>query len=293
MATDILVPSSFAPVVLPPSDIALPEVMPALPTQTFEKTDLRRHTLKSPLLGGSREIVVYVPAGYDKNPAERYPVLYMQDGQNLFDPETSFVKGKPWALDQAAEIGIKAGKIRPLIIVGIYNAGEKRINEYTPTKDTKRKGGKAHRYLRAIIEDIKPFIDKTYRTMPCAHNTGVGGSSLGGLFSLYAAIEAPQVFGKIAAMSPSAWWDKRVIIRKLEAVLPKPRQSVWLDIGTNEGLSTLEDARKVRDAFKSVGWIEDNDLKYTEAKDAGHDEGAWAARSGPMLEWLFPAETIG
>lgn len=290
MATDIIVPSSIAPLILPPEEVVLPEPVTPQPEPTFLKTDLRRHTLKSPLLGGKREIVVYLPPDYEKNTAERYPVLYMQDGQNLFDPETSFVKGNPWRLDQAAETGIKAEKIKPLIIVGIYNAGDKRIYEYTPTKDPKhRKGGKAKRYLRALLEDVKPFIDKTYRTMPCAHNTGVGGSSLGGLFALYAAMEAPQVFGRVAAMSPSAWWDRRMIVGRVASMLPKPRQTVWLDIGTNEGLSTLEDARKARDAFESAGWIENNDLMYTEAKDAGHDEGAWAARSRPMLEFLFPA----
>jgi predicted alpha/beta superfamily hydrolase len=257
--------------------------------ETLETTDLRRHTLTSKLLVGERDLIVYVPAGYDLETDRRYPVLYMQDGQNLFDPETSYVKGKPWRMDQAAEIAIREGRVEPVIIVGINHAGEKRVDEYTPTKDAKRSGGKAQQYLRALIEEVKPYIDAAYRTMPCPHNTGIGGSSLGGLFSLYAAIECPDIFGKVAAMSPSAWWDKQMIIRKLEDAQPKPRLTIWLDIGTKEGLDTLEDVRSLRDALEARGWILNSDLMYTEAKNAIHDEASWAARVSPMLEFLFPA----
>jgi predicted alpha/beta superfamily hydrolase len=139
------------------------------------------------------------------------------------------------------------------------------------------------------VEEIKPFIDATYRTMPCPHNTGIGGSSLGGLFSLYAGLEYPDVFGKVSAMSPSAWWDKRMIVQRVSDTAPKPRLSIWLDIGTKEGLDTLEDVRQLRDALKSIGWVEGTDLKYTEARNAIHDEAAWATRVPPMLEFLFPS----
>jgi len=259
------------------------------PTDLLEQTDLRRHTITSKRLGGEREIIVYVPAVYDLEPEVRYPVLYMQDGQNLFDPETSYVPGKPWRMDQTAQVLIREGRVEPIIIVGINHAGEKRVDEYTPTKDSKRQGGKAAQYLQALIKDVKPFIDKAYRTMPCAHNTGVGGSSLGGLFSLYAGLEAPEVFGKVCAMSPSAWWDKRVIIKRVLDTEPKPRLSIWLDIGTKEGLDTLEDTRQLRDALEDRCWVEGIDLKYTEARNAIHDEAAWAARVVPMLEFLFPS----
>lgn len=267
----------------------LPNDAPEIAEEVLETTDLRRHTLTSELLGGERELIVYVPAGYDLEPERRYPVLYMQDGQNLFDPETSYVKGKPWRMDQAAEVSIREGRAEPLIIVGINHAGERRVDEYTPTKDAKRKGGKALQYLQALVQDIKPFIDSTYRTLPCAHNTGIGGSSLGGLLALYAGLEFPDIFGKVSAMSPSAWWDKRMIVRKVHDVQPKPRLSIWLDMGTKEGIDVLEDVRKLRDAFESRGWILDGDLKYTEAKNAIHDETSWAARVAPMLEFLFPA----
>ena len=274
------------------TEIITPDMQPLVGTapEVLETTDLRRQTIKSKLLGGERQLIVYVPAGYDLEPERRYPVLYLQDGQNLFDPATAYVPGKHWRVDQTAEVLIREGRVEPLIIVGIYHAGAKRVDEYTPTKDSKRHGGKATQYLRALTEEIKPFIDKTYRTLPCAHNTGIGGSSLGGLFTLYAGLVCPDVFSKLAAMSPSAWWDKRLIVRMFQEAQPKPRLNLWLDIGTREGLDTLEDIRQLRDVFKSRGWIEGTDLKYTEAKDAAHEESAWAERVGPMLEYLFPVK---
>src|SRR5581483_7859932 len=120
--------------------VPTPEV---LETEPREATDLRRHTVESELLGGERELIVFVPEGYDTDIDRRYPVLYMQDGQNLFDPATSYVPGKDWRVDQTAQQLIREGRIQPAIIVGVYHAGEKRVDEYTPTRDSKRNGGKA------------------------------------------------------------------------------------------------------------------------------------------------------
>ena len=270
MATEILVPA-----IQPTEDVR-------------ETTDLRRHTVKSDLLGGERQLIVFVPPGYDAQPDRRYPVLYMQDGQNLFDPTTSYVPGKDWRVDQTAQKLIRDGRIQPVIIVGIYHAGEKRVDDYTPTKDAKRNGGKASKYLQALVEVIKPFIDREYRTHTCAWNTALAGSSLGGLFTLYAGLERPEVFGKLAAMSPSAWWDRRYIVRAVERLPLKSRQSIWLDIGTREGAATVGDTRALRGALVEKGWAENADLHYLEAQGAVHDEAAWADRVGPMLEFLFP-----
>lgn len=271
MATEILVPS--------------PEVIASEPR---EATDLRRHVVTSELLGGERQIIVFVPEGYDEDQSRHYPVLYLQDGQNLFDPTTSYVPGKDWRVDQTVQQLIREGKIQSLIIVGIYHAGEKRVDEYTPTRDSKRNGGKAETYLRALVEVIKPFVDREYRTQGDPWNTGLGGSSLGGLFTLHAGLEHPEVFGKLAAMSPSAWWDRRYIIREVKQLELKPRQSIWLDIGTKEGRDTVGDTRALRDALIDKGWSDNVDLHYLEAEGAVHDEAAWAARVGPMLEFLFP-----
>jgi predicted alpha/beta superfamily hydrolase len=266
-------------------------LVPAIgPNQTEERqaTDLRRHTLTSELLGGERQLIVFVPEGYDADPERRYPVLYMQDGQNLFDPATSYVPGKYWRLDQTAQWLIREGRIEPIIIVGIYHAAEKRVDEYTPTKDAKRNGGKGDKYLKALTEEIKPFIDREYRTHSCPWNTAIGGSSLGGLLTLYAGLEYPQVFGKLAVMSPSAWWDRRFMVRRVDKLSIRPRLSIWLDIGTREGAGTLVDARALRQALEEKGWRQNADLRYFEATGAAHDEAAWADRVAPMLEFLFP-----
>ena len=146
--------------------------------------------------------MVYLPPGYVEDTGRTYPVLYMHDGQNLFDPATAF-GGNEWRLDDTAEELIERGAIEPLIIVGIYNTGEQRIHEYTPTTDPKLGGGKADLYGKMLVEEVKPFIEKTYRTLPGPENTGMGGSSLGGLVTLHLGIQYPQVFGKLAVLSPS------------------------------------------------------------------------------------------
>lgn len=140
----------------------------------------------SRLLRNHRDVIVYLPPDYEANRRKRYPVLYLQDGQNLFDGTTSFTYGQEWRVDETAQSLIKGGEIEPLIIVGIHNAGHERTDEYTPTRDTRRKvGGKAEIYGRMLVEELKPVIDSRYRTLSHASHTGLGGSSLGGLVSLY------------------------------------------------------------------------------------------------------------
>jgi enterochelin esterase-like enzyme len=115
---------------------------------------------------GAHDVLVYLPLGYDSQPQSRYPVLYMQDGQNLFDPETSYIKGNYWHLGETADELTEAGAIEPLILVGIYNAGEKRIDEYTPVVDKRLGGGHADDYGRMIVEELVPFVSAQYRTLP-------------------------------------------------------------------------------------------------------------------------------
>ncbi len=127
------------------------------------------------------------------------------------------------------------GEIEPLILVGIANTGLRRMAEYTPTRDFKMGGGEGRSYGRLLIEELKPWIDRTYRTLPDAKNTGLGGSSLGGLISLYVGFAHPEVFGKLAVMSPSLWWDHRSILNAIEQQATKPDLRIWLDMGTAEG----------------------------------------------------------
>ena len=195
------------------------------------------------------DFIVYLPPMYDAQPDRRYPVLFMQDGQNLFDPETSFIKGNYWRMGETADELILAGQIEPLIIVGIYNTGVRRIDEYTPTEDKRLGGGQADAYGQMLVEELKPFIDHTYRTLPGAENCGMGGSSLGGLVSLYLGLRYTWVFGKLAVMSPSVWWHDRAILKTVAQITRNPDLKIWLDVGTREGKRALPDVRALKRAL--------------------------------------------
>ena len=241
----------------------------------------------SQFLEHERTLIVYLPPGYEARPDVRYPVLYLQDGQNLFDSATAFA-GNEWGADETADELIVASQIEPLIIVGIYNTGEHRIEEYTPSRDPKRGGGDADLYGRMLVEEVKPFVDANYRTLQGPLNTGLGGSSLGGLVTLYLGIKYSEIFGKLAVLSPSVWWDNRAILDLIAELRPKPRLKIWLDMGTCEGGMSLQDTERLRDLLEAKGWVEGDDLQYSEIEGAMHNEAAWATRVGPLLTFLFP-----
>ncbi|KAF0249851.1 MAG: esterase [bacterium] len=242
-------------------------------------------------LANSRDIIVYLPPNYDKNINPHYPVLYLHDGQNIFDGATSFIPGQEWQCDETAQRLALANRIQPIIIVGIYNTGQERINEYTPTVDARYgKGGKATLYGRFLVEELKPFIDKEYRTLTDQNNTALGGSSLGGLVSLFIGLEYPEIFGKLAIISPSVWWDNRTILKDIEKISKKPNIKIWLDIGTNESKESVPDTKLLKDALINKGWQIDKDLKYLVVKGAKHNEQAWASRFDLVLKFLFPVK---
>jgi predicted alpha/beta superfamily hydrolase len=242
----------------------------------------------SRLVEDHHDLLVYLPPMYETEGERRFPVLYMQDGQNLFDPETSFIKGNYWRMGETADALVGAGAIEPLIIVGIYNAGVKRVDEYTPVEDKRLGGGHADAYGRMLVEELKPFIDAHYRTLPGAEHCG--GSSLGGLVSLYLGLRYPMIFCGLAVMSPSVWWRNRAILKTVAALAEKPALRIWLDIGTKESTRAVPDTRALRDALISKGWRLGEDLAYLEAEGGEHTESAWAQRAGPMLQFLFPAQ---
>jgi predicted alpha/beta superfamily hydrolase len=257
-------------------------------TRVVSVTDLRIHAaFRSAFVPLPRDLIVYVPPEYDREPERRYPVMYLQDGQNLFDPATAFIPGKDWRADDTAEELIRRGAIEPLIMVGIYNTKD-RLLEYTPTADARKGGGKADLYGRMLLEEIKPFIDRTYRTLP--DETALGGSSLGGLVTLYLGLEYPEVFRKLAVLSPSVWWDNQYIVKRVAALASKPEMKIWLDMGTREGGMSLQDTEALRDVLLKRGWVEGEDLIYAEVEGAHHEETAWAQRVGPFLKYLFPAK---
>ena len=259
-------------------------------TVNLPEAKLRRHQqFHSAFLEHDRDVLVWLPPGYDEE--RRLPVLYMHDGQNLFEPDTAFQKGEYWRVGETAGELAAANRITAPIIIGIYNTGDARIDEYTPTGDRKLGGGHADDYGRMIIEELKPLIDRTYRTLPDARHTGIGGSSLGALVSLHLAFTHPRVFGRVAALSPSVWWDRKAILKTIRQARSKPALRVWVDMGTAEGRRGLDDARLLKAALVGLGFAPGVDLHYAEYEGATHSETSWAERIGPALEWLYPPES--
>ena len=216
-------------------------------------------------------------------------MLYLQDGQNLFDGSTSFIPGMDWHVKDTADQLIAQGAIRPLIIVGIYNTGKGRLGEYTPSHDKKMGGGKADRYGQMLLEEIKPFVESQYRTLSGPANTGLGGSSLGGLLAIYLGLRFPQVFGKLAVLSPSVWWNRGWILNFASRVALPGRPRIWLDVGTKEGGRSAENVRRLCGVLVEKGWREGRDLRFEVISGAEHNETAWAQRVGPFLRFLFPS----
>jgi predicted alpha/beta superfamily hydrolase len=247
----------------------------------------------SKTLGNRRDVLVYLPPDYRRSRIRRYPVLYLHDGQNVFDAATAF-GGVEWGADETAQRLVNQKLIEPLIIVAVANTGEHRIHEYAPTRGRLEEGkrrrskGLLRYYGGFLINELKPFIDARYRTLTAPEQTGLGGSSLGGLVSLYLALKHPDVFRGAAIMSPSVWWDNCAIYKMVEKLdeEARPPLKIWLDTGTNE--PGWERARVLRDGLVEKGWRLYDDLHYFEAEGANHSEGAWGQRLDAVLRFLFP-----
>jgi predicted alpha/beta superfamily hydrolase len=253
---------------------------------------LRLQEFRSRWLPSRRDVFVYLPKAYFAEPERRFPVFYLHDGQNLFDGRSSYIADHTWCVSETADALTEAGKIEPVIFVGVANTGVRRMMEYTPTRDARLGGGGGDRYGRLLVEELKPLVDSTFRTLAGPEQTAMGGSSLGGLITLSLGLAYPQVFGKLAVMSPSVWWDKRSllnIVSEFRASDSRPRPKVWLDMGTGEGLKHLRDTDLLHRRLKLRGWRDGRDMAYLRVDGAFHTEDAWAQRFDRVLEFLFPA----
>ena len=253
---------------------------------------LRLHrAFKSRHLPDARDVIVHLPPGYDEESDRTYPVLYMQDGQNLFDPNTSFIPGRTWEMGEQADEAIEAGEVEPLIIVGIYNTGDRRLAEYTPERDWQRGGGEADRYGLLITDDLMPWIGRRYRVRTGRDSTGLGGSSLGGLVTLYLGLRLAHHFGRLAVMSPSVWWNHKSILGYVNERAPQiwERPKMWLDVGEREGQRTVRDAEMLARRLRANHWVPGETLHFERVPEGTHDEASWAQRVRPMLRFLFPA----
>jgi enterochelin esterase-like enzyme len=261
--------------------------------ETTPHPSLRLHkAFKSEYLPDNRDVIVYLPPGYDEESARSYPVLYLHDGQNLFDGRTSFVKGRTWKVREQADAAIKAGEVAPLVIVGIYNTGDRRMAEYTHDHNQQMAGGQADAYGKLLTRELMPWIASRYRVRQDRQATGMCGSSLGGLVTLYLGLRHPEIFGKLALLSPSVWWNHKSILGYLNEHAPQlwEKPKVWLDVGDREGQKTVRDIEHLARRLKANGWRPGEMMHFEKVHGGTHDEASWATRVRPMLKFLFPAE---
>lgn len=236
---------------------------------------------QSDVLEGQREVLVALPPR-EVREGRRFPVVYMHDGQNLFDPATSFAGD--WGVGGTLEHHARQG--RYAIVVAVYNGRERRRNEYAPFSDPAHGGGGGRAYLDMLVGELKPRIDAAFPTLPGREFTAIAGSSLGGLLSLYAHFERPETFGAAGVLSPSLWFADHAISEYIRHA-PAVGGRIYLDIGTEEGQEGLADARRLRDLLVQRGYRLDETLRYFEDEGAGHSESRWGPRLRSALPFLL------
>ena len=236
----------------------------------------------SPQLRNYRDVLVALPPAYGQG-AEGHPVIYLQDGQNLFDPVTSFAGD--WGLVETLN-ALAPDRPQP-ILVGIPNMGRRRRYEYSPFRDIIHGGGGGDRYLAFLVETVKPLVDASFRTRPERSHTVIAGSSLGGLLSLYGLYRHADTFGAAGVQSPALWFADGAMLRFVAEWSGPAVGRVHLDVGTEEGDEALLDVRKLRDLLIAGGHRAGADLSYIEEPGADHDETAWGRRFRVALPFLL------
>lgn len=257
----------------PPSNATVPP-----PTKDTEAG------LWSPQLRNRRDVDVYLPPSYADG--RRHPVVYMHDGQNLTDPSTAFAG--TWGLNEVL-LRLAERRIEP-IVVGIHNTKD-RVSEYSPFPDSRLGGGSGDAYLSFIADTIKPRIDRLYRTRRSAAHTAILGSSMGGLISLYAWFNRPDVFGSAGGLSPSLWFGRTRLFEYIESAAVPRGKRLYVDVGTAEGAGTLRDVRQLRSILRARG-VGRGVLSYLEDRGGRHNEAAWGRRVERAIELLVRRQGV-
>src|SRR5579872_4887765 len=256
--------------------------------------DLRLHEFRSRIFRNQRFLRVWLPPGYEdgENQGRSYPVLYLNDGQNLFEAISSFT-GVEWQVDETADRLIREGVVPPMIVVGIDNTGKDRLREYMPHRSMHpmmlRVQGK--HFPDFLMKEVMPFVEGRYRVATGPENTGLGGSSLGALIALHTAIARPGVIGRLLLESPSLWASQRQLIKESRGVRIWPER-IFLGVGTAEA-GVAERSRTVVDDVRELAAImrravlSEKRLRLVIQEGAGHTESAWAERFPEALKFLF------
>lgn len=247
--------------------------------QSTASKQVSNFNIEAPQLGYTKKIWIYLPKNYS-NTKKKYSVIYMHDAQNLFDAKTSYIG--EWNVDEKLD-SLNA----QVIVVGIEHGNEKRMDELTPYKNAKYGGGNADNYLEFIVKTLMPEIDKKYRTRTNAQNTGIMGSSIGGLVSYYAILNYPDVFGKAGVFSPAFWFNRSEIL-KLTDTVPKLKTKIYFLCGDNEGdAEMVPDLNKIEDLVSNKRSKSDKLTKKTIVKGGQHNEKLWRDGFANAYLWLF------
>lgn len=238
-----------------------------------------------PQLNRKRRIWIYLPKDY-QNSEKKYPVLYMHDGQNLFDRATSF--SGEWGVDESLDSMNLAGDYG-CIVVGIDNGGANRLNEYSPWVNSQYGGGQGDEYVEFLVETLKPYIDINYRTLSDSDNTGIMGGSMGGLISMYAGIRYPEVFGRVGAFSSSYWFSDQSYAQVNDTGV-KPTSYFYLIAGSQEGGNQVKDMNEMVETLKARGAEDANVFSQAHA-DGKHSEWYWEREFPKAYKWLFEKKT--
>jgi predicted alpha/beta superfamily hydrolase len=240
----------------------------------------------SDVLAPSRDIYAYYPPSYDENPTATFPVLYMHDGQNLFDPDRAAFG--TWGVADALDAGAQDGSIREIVVIAIDNTSD-RMTEYTPTYDAGEGfGGNGGAYLRFITEELMPQVNRFVRVSHERAQTGILGSSLGGLISAWAGVHYGDIFGIVGALSPATWWDNDFLIgdvRDHTPAWPHRPDRVYVDNGTDD--DDEENTANLAGTYLSIGYRDGFDFRHVVQQGASHSEYYWAQRFPGAMQFLF------
>ncbi|MTB52451.1 alpha/beta hydrolase [Lewinella sp. W8] len=253
------------------------------PSTLQPNVTILENPLPMPGLDRDRQIRIYLPPDYVESD-DRYPVLYMHDGQNLFDDSTSFVG--EWGVDEMLNEMAEESDFR-LIVVGVDNGQELRMRELSPWVNEDYGPAEGEAYLEFIVRTVKPLVDATYRTQTGPAYTAIMGSSMGGLISHYGVYAYPEVFGRAGIFSPSYWYSDSVFTFTRDFPVPDSTR-LYLTVGRGEG-EMVDYAERMEQTIRKTGHPDDN-LVLTVDPQGEHNEAFWNRQFMPAVRWLFELE---
>jgi len=235
-----------------------------------------------PQLGKDRRICVLLPHNYQKS-RQHYPVLYLQDGQNLFGDKSPF---GTWAIDEKLTKLAKIGK-GDIIIIAIDHGEEERLKEFSPFRRTKLGRGEGKKYVHFLANTLKPYIDKNFRTLPSREFTGVGGSSMGGLISIYAGLMRPELFGKLMIFSPALWISPNIYWDAIHFMIPY-QMDIYLYAGGEESKNMIPTTRRLKNILEQKGMdFSKINLNMSIDPQGRHHESYWGEEFPKAIQWLY------